>query len=92
MKNRDMFYQNLNQGYTQPGGYIEPSGYNLNTQYQTYGPNVNPYQQPQGYIQGYNDDLENRFNRIDKQINNLNVRLQKLENAAETTDENLFII
>ena len=29
MNNRDMFYQNLNQGYSNPGGFIPPSGYNV---------------------------------------------------------------
>ncbi len=45
MKNRDMFYQNTMQGYTNPGMIIPPSGYNVNTQYQAYGnpvPFVNP--------------------------------------------------
>ena len=37
MNNRDMFYQNLNQGYSNPGGFIPPSGYNMNSQYQAYG-------------------------------------------------------
>ena len=44
--NRDMYYQNLNQGYQNPGMIIPPSGYNLNTNYQAYGPNVMPNNMP----------------------------------------------
>ena len=48
MKERDMFYQNVNQGYSNPGMFIPPNGYNMNTTYQAYGPNVMPnnYQNP----------------------------------------------
>ena len=42
MNDRNMFYQNVNQGYSAPGGFIPPSGYNMNSQYQAYGPNVIP--------------------------------------------------
>ena len=44
--NRDMYYQSLNQGYQNPGMIIPPSGYNLNTNYQAYGPNVMPHNMP----------------------------------------------
>ena len=40
MKNRDMFYQNINQGYNNPGMFVPPSGYNMNSQFQAYGPNI----------------------------------------------------
>ena len=40
-----MFYQNTNTSYNNPGMFIPPSGFNSNTEYQAYGPNVvNPYQ------------------------------------------------
>lgn len=89
MNNRDMFYQNLNQGYSNPGGFIPPSGYNVNSQYQAYGPNVIPEQM--GYTN--NDEFEKRINKLERQIKNLDTRLQKLESASlEINDNNLYMI
>ena len=57
MNNRDMFYQNTNTSYNSPGMFIPPSGFNMNSEYQAYGPNVvagqfnnqeNPYQKSLG--------------------------------------------
>ena len=53
MNNRDMFYQNLNQGYQAPGMIYPPSGYNLNQEYQAYGPNVIP--------PNYNNQINNHL-------------------------------
>lgn len=101
--NRDMYYQNLNQGYQNPGIIIPPSGYNLNTNYQAYGPNVMPNNMPYqnnnyngvNYNNGYNDgynDIYDRFDRIDKQIKNLDSRLQKLESATNSVNDNVYMI
>ena len=86
MNNRDMFYQNLNQGYSNPGGFIPPSGYNINSQYQAYGPNIIPEQNT------YNNELENRISRIEKQIRNLDTRVQKLESTTTDNTDNFYMI
>lgn len=99
MKNRDMFYQNVNQGYNNPGMFIPPSGYNINTQMQAYGPNVNPYmyQNPNmtneqmGYYDE-NNELNERINKIERQIKNLDSRVQKLENVSNETNDNIYMI
>lgn len=97
MKDRSMFYQNLNQGYTNPGGFIPPSGYNLNQQYQVYGnnipsniPNNQMYYENPNYIEEENQ-YEQRLNRLEKQYKNLETRVSKLENI-NTTDDNLYMI
>ena len=89
MNNRDMFYQNLNQGYSNPGMYVPPSGYNINSQYQAYGPNVIPEQM--GYTN--NNEFESRISKLERQVKNLDLRLQKLENVSnEVSDSNLYMI
>ena len=82
MKNRDMFYQNTQASMMNPGMFIPPSGYNLNQEYQAYGPNVIPNQ---------NNDYEQRINKLEKQVKNLDIRLQKLESTTETND-NFYMI
>lgn len=95
MKERDMFYQNVNQGYMAPGAVIPPSGYNVNTQYQAYGPNLAPGVIPNNT---YNpnaiseNDYEDRISKLERQVKNLDTRLQKLENMNTTTDENFYMI
>lgn len=89
MNNRDMFYQNLNQGYSNPGMYVPPSGYNINSQYQAYGPNVIPEQM--GYTS--NNEINDRISKLERQVKNLDLRLQKLENVSnEVSDSNLYMI
>ena len=95
MNNRDMFYQNVNQGFMSPGGVIPPSGYNVNSQYQAYGPNIVP-----GAIQSnsYNpntiieNDYEDRISKLERQVKNLDTRLQKVENMNSTVEENFYMI
>ena len=82
MKNRDMFYQNTQATMNNPGMFIPPSGYNLNQQYQAYGPNVVPYQ---------NNDYEERINKLERQVKNLDTRVQKLESGNESND-NFYMI
>jgi hypothetical protein len=85
MNNRNMFYQNTNTSYNNPGIYIPPSGFNMNTEYQAYGPNIpNPYQT--------NNDIEDRFQKIERQLKNVDTRLQKLENETTTTEENFYML
>lgn len=84
-----MYYQNVNQGYQNPGGFIPPSGYNVNSNYQAYGPNVMPgamYNQNMNMNNGYEDDLSQRLDKIEKQIKSLDSRIQKLE-SLNNTDE-----
>ena len=87
MKNRDMFYQNLNQGYQNPGYMSPPNGYSLNSQYQAYGPNTLPEQNE------YYNDYEARISKLERQIKNIDLRLQKLENStSETITDNVYMI
>lgn len=90
--NRDMYYQNLNQGYQNPGMIIPPSGYNINTNYQAYGPNVMPNMQYQNNNYNEYNDINDRFDKIDKQIKNLDSRLQKLESTSNNASDNVYMI
>ncbi len=94
MKNRDMFYQNINQGYSNPGMYIPPSGYNINQQMQAYGP---MYQNPNmtGEQMGYydeNNEINEKINKLERQIKNLDTRVQKLENVSNEANDNIYMI
>lgn len=82
MKNRDMFYQNMHASYNNPGMFIPPNGYNLNQEFSAYGPNVIPNQQ---------NDYEDRINKLERQVKNLDQRLQKLESTSESND-NFYMI
>lgn len=86
MKNRDFFYQNTNQGYQNPGMFIPPSGYNMNTEFQSYGPNVIPSQ-----YNNQNNDYDNRISTLERQVKNLDSRLQKLE-SNNSTNDNFYMI
>ena len=95
MTNRDMFYQNINQGYNNPGMFIPPSGYNMNSQIQAYGPNI--YNNPNltGEQMGYydeNNNINERINKLERQIKNMDARIQKLENASNETNDNVYMI
>ncbi len=81
-----MFYQNIQEGYNNPGMFIPPQGYNMNTQYQSYGPNVIPQENS-------NNEYEERINRLEKQVRNLDSRLQKIEMSKEdTSNDNFYMI
>lgn len=92
MNDRNMFYQNVNQGYSTPGGFIPPSGYNMNSQYQAYGPNVIPDNYNQNQNQSYNNDHEERISKLERQIRSLDVRIQKLESAGSEVTDNIYMI
>lgn len=97
MKNRNMFYQNINQGYNNPGGIIPPSGYNINTHYQSYGPNDEINQNMMSQMQSpnmiENIDYEDRISKIERQIKSLDNRIQKLESEINTNkDDNFYMI
>ena len=65
MKNRNMFYQNIQEGYNSPGMFIPPAGYNMKTEYQAYGPNV-----------VNQNDYEERISRLEMQVIVLDNRFQ----------------
>ncbi len=88
MNDRNMFYQNINQGYSTPGGYIPPSGYNMNSQYQAYGPNAIP----NNYNQESNNNYEERISKLERQIRSLDVRIQKLESVGSEVTDNIYMI
>lgn len=100
--NRDMVYGNYNAGAFSEPQYIPPQGYNINTQYQAYGPNV---MVPSGNMNygnmtnnTYVDEYDQRISKIERQIRNLDARLKKLEtgstNLTDDTivDSNLYMI
>lgn len=88
MKNRDMFYQNTNTSYNSPGMFIPPSGYNINTEYQAYGPNVLPNQ----YTNQDTNEYEQRISKLERQVKNLDIRLQKIEQESIDTDDNFYML
>ena len=89
MKNRNMFYQNTNTSYNNPGVFIPPSGFNMNTEYQANGPNIiNPYQTNNNY----NNELEERIQKLERQIKNIDTRIQKLESETTTQEENFYML
>ena len=89
MKNRNMFYQNTNTSYNNPGVFIPPSGFNMNTEYQAYGPNIiNPYQTENNY----NNELEERIQKLERQLKNIDSRIQKLESETITQEENFYML
>lgn len=90
MNERNMFYQNVNQGYSNPGTFIPPSGYNINSQYQAYGPNIIPEQINQNYQ--LDNEYEQRISKLERQIKSLDVRIQKLENATNEVTDNIYMI
>lgn len=96
MNNRDMFYQNLNQGYQNPGMIYPPSGYNLNQEYQAYGPNVMPYNNGMNNNMNnnynINNDLEDRISKLERQIKTLDTRIQKLESVSNEINDNIYMI
>ncbi len=92
MNDRNMFYQNVNQSYSAPGAFIPPSGYNINSQYQAYGPNIIPNNYNQNSNQNYSNDYEDRISKLERQIKNLDVRIQKLESAGSEVTDNIYMI
>ncbi len=87
MKNRNMFYQNIQEGYQSPGMYMPPQGYMMNSEYSSYGPNMIPQNN------NMNNDYEDRISRLERQVKNLDSRLQKIEtDAQDNTSENFYMI
>ncbi len=89
-KDRGNYYQNVNQGYNNPGMYYPPNGYNMNTQYSAYGPNVLPEQMNNNSY--YENDLEEKINDLEHKIKKLDIRVQKLESESTSTNENVYMI
>lgn len=89
MRNRDMFYQNTNTSYNNPGMFIPPSGFNVNTEYQAYGPNVLPNQYNNNYD---NNEYEQRISKLERQVKNLDTRVQKLEQETLNTEDNFYML
>lgn len=112
--NRDMFYSNYQAGGFQEPNFVgpmmspQPSGYNINTQYQAYGPNVMPtnnmnnmqnnsVMNPNNTNNTYIDDYDQRITKLERQIRRMDQRLRKLENAGSLEEEinidnNLYMI
>lgn len=105
--NRDMFYSNYQAGgFQEPnfmpaGPMMQPSGYNINNNYQAYGPNVMPMnnQNNIGTNNTYVDEYDGRITKLERQIRRIDQRLRKLENAGITNideeiniDSNMYMI
>lgn len=101
--NRDMFYSNYQAGaQMEPQMFMTPpSGYNMSSNYQAYGPNVIPMQNmnmnnqmvPQNntYDNSYTDDFDNRITKLEKQVRRIDQRLRKLENSDSILEDNTIV-
>ena len=87
MKIRDMFYQNTNTSYNSPGMFIPPSGFNMNSEYQAYGPNV-----VAGQFNNQENPYEQRISRLERQVKNLDSRLQKIEQESISSEDNFYML
>lgn len=99
-----MMYSNYQAGgFTEPQ-FIPPQGYNINTEYQAYGPNVIPMNNMNGMnnmnmmnnqdnTNTYIDEYDQRITKLERQIRRIDQRLRKLENAgtAVPLDEEINI-
>ncbi len=101
--NRDMYYGNYQMGAFKEPEFIPPSGYNMNTSFSSYGPNVIPQNMNQNYNTNQNinnnyiDEYDNRITKLERQIRRLDQRLRKLENSGileeeVSNDSNLYMI
>lgn len=99
MKDRNMFYSNY-----QSGGFMDPNfnqpmmgvpaGYNINQNYQAYGPNVMPNNIGDNSMVNNNtyvDEYDNRITKLERQIRRIDQRLRKLENSSQIADEEISI-
>lgn len=96
-----MFYSNYQAGGMQDPNiiYTPPQGYNINSQYQAYGPNIMnnqaniPYN---NYNNNYNtNEYDERITKLERQIRRLDERLRKLESVnleENIADSNLYMI
>jgi len=105
--NRDMFYSNYQAGGFQEPNFMpmpmgQPSGYNINQNYQAYGPNVMPIGN-QGNVNNNNnsyiDEYDQRITKLERQIRRIDQRLRKLENSGIANideeiniDSNMYMI
>ena len=88
MKNRNMFYQNTQASFNNPPMFIPPSGYNMSSEYQAYGPNVLPNQNMM-----MDNDFEERISKLERQIKSIDTRLQKIESSySEDNSNNFYMI
>ena len=77
-----MFYGNYQAGGVIDQNYINPpSGYNVNSSYQAFGPNMNPNM-------NFDNDYENRISNLEKQIRSLNQGVERLESLKESSVNN----
>lgn len=103
-----MYYGNY-----QSGGFVEPNfmpnmqpqGYNINAQYQSFGPNAMPMpinnmnmaptnNDNNSYNGSYIDEYDQRITKLERQIRRIDQRLRKLENAGTSNniDEDINIV
>lgn len=99
--NRDMFYSNYQAGgYNTPNMMMEPQGYQINSNYQAFGPNVMPLNNNYNLNNNENtyiDEYDQRITKLERQIRKLDQRLRKLENTNIVEediniDSNMYMI
>lgn len=108
MNDRNMFYQNYNaSSFNVPNGMpmqqmqyqnqMMPSGYNVSSQVEAFGPNVVPSNMNNlSAYNGYNEyenNFEQRITKLEKQVKILDNRVQKLESqVTEEETQNIYMI
>lgn len=104
--NRNLFYSDYqaggfaapnmmnNQGMGMQGMPGQPSGYMMNNNYMSYGPNALP-EQYNNYGDENTNNYELRLTKLERQIRKLESRVSKLETNTEVIDDttnNLYMI
>lgn len=106
--NRGMFSSSYQaNAFNEPNMIYQPaSGYNINQQYSSFGPNnqMMPNMMPSqmndanyGYNVAFTDEYDTRITRLERQIKNLDARIRKLEtnistDSATINDSNLYML
>ena len=67
--------------------FIPPSGFNMNSEYQAYGPNV-----VAGQFNNQENPYEQRISRLERQVKNLDSRLQKIEQESISSEDNFYML
>ena len=89
--NRDMYYGSYQGGAYQNPSFLplEPSGYNINANYQAFGPNVIPFANQNNvpntnntYNNSYIDEYDTRISKLERQISRVDQRLRRLETTT----------
>ena len=84
LRNRNSFFPETNINNVNPGIPQNMPGYQM--------PNNQPFynQMPQNQqIPNYNEDIDSRIAKLERQINRLDARLSKLESASKIVNDDM---